>query len=246
MIIAQIQHPTNQQLPIRSRPPPQTPALIQRSHTLIAHTQRPRPTTHTLHQHPTHIADIRIDETTPAVIAGFSPTGIANNTLIDNALAAASGIHTLIDTAHRTLNIAGFSPIGIANNTLIDNALAAATDDDVGSVMRCRRQLRLRLARVPTANQQANRGQRHKRPRRHRRTKPSQPPTPPQRDLNAGPGCPNYSNSRTTQQKQARPCQHENLTISAPIHLPRHSQVAQSDHCLQDWVHLSWGSSTTR
>ena len=147
MIIAQIQHPTNQQLPIRSRPPPQTPALIQRSHTLIAHTQRPRPTTHTLHQHPTHIADINIDNTT--VVAdiltiidsatnctvdntpvGNAFSGVVNNTLVANGTIVAD-INAITAPVHNniiiTLNIIADTNVNGAPNRAVHVTAHCAT-----------------------------------------------------------------------------------------------------------------------
>ena len=49
MVITQIQHPTRPRQPLH-RQLPQPTTLIERRHTLIGRTQRPRPTTHTHHQ----------------------------------------------------------------------------------------------------------------------------------------------------------------------------------------------------
>ena len=49
MVITQIQHPTRPRQPLH-RQTPQPTTLIERRHTLIGRTQRPRPTTHTHHQ----------------------------------------------------------------------------------------------------------------------------------------------------------------------------------------------------
>ena len=116
MVITCVQHTPHPRLPRRARPPPQTPTLIDRCHTLIGLTQEPRPTTHTLNQHSTHInhiltvpssntitiwvtarivdlATIRADITNDHLITGIDYPKTANS--INN--------HTVIDTVLNTI-----------------------------------------------------------------------------------------------------------------------------------------------
>ena len=130
MIIAQVQDPSHPRLPLRPRPRPQAPALIDRRHTFIDRAQRPRPTTHTHHQQTPKpiINDTTIDQ---GLVPKVNDTVVAVDTIIDHSLTA--HIHTttvvadIIDrglAAHIHTNVVADTNTSVCNSIIVNTIIA--------------------------------------------------------------------------------------------------------------------------
>ena len=130
MIITHVQHPTHPRLPLRPLPPPQPPPLIDRRHILIGRTQRPGPTTHTLHQYPAQINNGTIDDRLA------TDTTTISNLISDTAhtvtihIAIAAGIGTTITASihiiNNSIDIAHIVSVHIVINEISANILNTA------------------------------------------------------------------------------------------------------------------------